>query len=186
MSDAIEIRVARTDEYAAIDALIREAYAHDYGLSDESDDPVRRAAVRAEEHTVWVAHSGDGALLGSVTTRRPGGPSLQEDTAADELDLRLLGVAPAARRLGVGAALMHHLIAQARADGWRQVLLKTAPNMVGAHRLYETLGFDRAPERDGLWIGGRKVFDLFTYVLPLAEAAGPAEQSAPAAAAAPR
>lgn len=39
--------------------------------------------------------------------------------------------------------------------------------MTPAHRLYDALGFTRVPERDGLWIGGVKQFDLYTYVMPL-------------------
>lgn len=167
MSARIKVREARPDEYAAVDELIREAYAHDYGSSAESDDPMRRAEVRAELHTVWVAVAEDGSLLGSATTRRRGGPALHEDVAADEIDLRLLGVSPKARRLGVGAAIMRELEGHARAENWRALVLKTAPNMVGAHRLYESLGFERAPARDGLWIGGTRLFDLFMYVLPL-------------------
>lgn len=35
--------------------------------------------------------------------------------------------------------------------------------MTGAHGLYESLGFERYPDRDGLWIGGEKVLDLIAY-----------------------
>ncbi|MBN9612037.1 MAG: GNAT family N-acetyltransferase [Actinobacteria bacterium] len=163
MAAVIDIRRARPEEFDAIDELIRQAYAHDYGPSDESGDPMHRARVRAEDFDVWVAVEGEASLLGSVTTRRRGGPSLHEDVAPDELDLRLLGVSPAARRRGIGAALMGHVASEASRSGFDWVFLKTAPNMRGAHRLYEQLGFARVPDRDGLWIGGNKVLDLFSY-----------------------
>ncbi|WP_164512788.1 GNAT family N-acetyltransferase [Leucobacter chromiireducens] len=169
---SVTVRAALPGEYAEIDELIGAAYAHDYGERDAGGDPFHAAAVRARVADVWVAAEGDGPLLGSVTTRRAGGPPLHEDVAADELDLRLLGVSPAARRRGVGAALMRDVAARAAAAGFRTVVLKTGPAMLGAHRLYETLGYERRPERDGLWIGGERTLDLFTYAFPLARRGG--------------
>ena len=165
--DEIRVREARPEDFAEIDELIVAAYAHDYGPSEERGDPMRTAAGRATDFDLWVAHDADEVLLGSITTRRPGGPPLHEDFASDELDVRLLGVSPLARRRGVGAALMARVATHAKAAGFRAVALKTAPNMAGAHRLYDALGFTRVPERDGLWIGGVRQFDLYTYVLPL-------------------
>lgn len=169
----LEIRRAQAGEHAGIDELLRAAYAHDYGPSGSAGDPMHRADVRARAHDVWVAIDSDGLFVGSVTTRRPGGPSLHEDVAETELDLRLLGVSPLARRRGIGAAIMRHIEDVARDAGWSAVTLKTAPNMSGAHRLYEALGFSRTPERDGLWIGGERVLDLFNYVLPLSAGVEP-------------
>ncbi|GAA1627680.1 hypothetical protein GCM10009805_22490 [Leucobacter chromiireducens subsp. solipictus] len=163
----IRVRSASSADFAAIDAVIDAAYAHDYGPRAGGTDPMHRAAERAREHDVWIAVDAHGTTLGSVTTRRLGGPPLHEDVATDELDLRLLGVSPAARRRGVAASLMREVAARAESQGWRAVVLKTAPDMRGAHRLYEALGYARQPERDGLWIGGEKLIELFTYALPL-------------------
>lgn len=162
----LEISLARDGEFEAVDRVIAAAYAHDYGPSDYSRQSFR---TLAEQFDVWAAREG-GEVIGSVTTRRRGGPGLHEDARPDELDLRLLGVSSAVRRAGVGAALMRHVIAEAAGAGFAAVFLKTAPNMHGAHRLYEALGFERAAERDGLWIGGSKVLDLFSYRYALAPA----------------
>lgn len=169
----VAIRLARPGEFPAIDRLIDDAYAHDYGRDEDHDSPMSASAFRAVDFDVWAAADPDpgsddtGTLIGSVTTRRRGGPPLHEDFRPDELDLRLLGVSPLARRRGVGAAIMRAVIAHAESIGFAAVALKTAPNMHGAHRLYESLGFVRAPERDGLWIGGERVLDLYTYRYPL-------------------
>lgn len=163
----LEIRLARPEEYAEIDELILAAYSHDYGPSEGGGDVMRAAAARAPIFDVWVARGANGELLGTVTTRRAAGPSLHEDVADHELDLRLLGVSPVARRQGIAAHIMQHVTFHAAAAGFSAVFLKTAPNMTGAHRLYESLGYQRASERDGLWIGGERVFDLFSYVYPL-------------------
>lgn len=172
----VVVRLARPEEYEVIDPMLEAAYAHDYGPSDGNSDPLRFARARAELFDVWVAIESDAenesagggsAILGSVTTSRLGGPGLHEDATPDELDLRLLGVAPAARRRGIAASIMRHVIAHAAATGFEAVVLKTQPRMHGAHRLYEGLGFQRTPKRDGLWIGGEKVLDLLAYRYPL-------------------
>lgn len=168
MSERILIRAARPSEFEAIDSLIEAAYAHDYGPPSGGRDAMHSAAARAQRFDVWVAHDATGELLGSVTTRRAEGPPLHEDVREDELDLRLLGVAINARRRGVASELMRFVGERATASGFRAVVLKTAPNMVGAHRLYEAIGFERDSGRDGLWIGGERQFDLLTFVYEIA------------------
>lgn len=163
----LEVRRVRADEYAALDALILEAYEYDYGPSTHSEETSRRSEVRERVYDVWSAHDRAGELVGSVTTRRPGGPPLHEDFGDDEFDLRLLAVAPTARRRGLAGLLMQHVIDEGRSGGWSAVTLKTAPYMTSAQRLYESLGFERAYENDGLWIGGVRQFDLFAYRLRL-------------------
>lgn len=165
------IHLASTEDFVEIDELILAAYRHDYGPSEASADPMRTAAARAEQFDVWAARDERGLLLASVTTRRAGGPSLHEDVADNELDLRLLGVSPTARRQGIAASLMKHVAAHAARQGFTAVFFKTAPNMSGAHRLYESLGYRRDRDRDGLIIGGKKVLDLYSYTAPVSELA---------------
>jgi ribosomal protein S18 acetylase RimI-like enzyme len=53
-----------------------------------------------------------------------------------------VGVVPAARRLGVGEALMQGLLAEARARGLRRVTLEVIEENEAAFRLYDKLGFE--------------------------------------------
>lgn len=190
---SIRIRLANPEEHDAVDELVRAAYEHDYGPREHGDDPFRLSAHRSRVADVWVAVEeriraidplvgsgvplGDAGLirssklLGTITIRRAGGRSLQEDTHDDELDFRLLGVDPKARGRGLGTLLTEHAIALARSRGLEGVFLKSAPDMLGAHRLYESLGFTRAPHRDGLVIGGEIVLDLYGFELPLGPSA---------------
>jgi ribosomal protein S18 acetylase RimI-like enzyme len=48
----------------------------------------------------------------------------------------------------VGARLTAHCIARAREEGAGYLALHTAPAMLAARRVYERLGFRRAPEHD--------------------------------------
>ena len=166
----IQVRLATPADYAAIDALVEAAYAHDYGAQEAEVDPdsMHFARNRAAEFDVWIAFlPGVTEPVGSITTRRLGGPPLHEDVLDDELDLRLLAVSSAVRRKGIGAQLMRFVEQHTAEQGWRAVFLKTAPHMSGAHRLYESLGFERDSARDGLWLGGEHQFHLLTYVKPV-------------------
>jgi ribosomal protein S18 acetylase RimI-like enzyme len=60
----------------------------------------------------------------------------------------MLAVAPSAQGRGVGRALSVECIDRARARRARRVALHSTPWMQTAHRLYESLGFVRAPDRD--------------------------------------
>ena len=60
----------------------------------------------------------------------------------------MLAVAPAARRSGVGEALVRLVLDRFREQGATAIVLSSLPQMVDAHRLYERLGFVRTPQRD--------------------------------------
>jgi ribosomal protein S18 acetylase RimI-like enzyme len=68
---------------------------------------------------------------------RPIGPTIGE--------VRRLYVAPAARRRGVGRALMERLLADARAIGYHRIRLGTLEEKTAAQALYRTLGFVEIP-----------------------------------------
>jgi ribosomal protein S18 acetylase RimI-like enzyme len=60
----------------------------------------------------------------------------------------LLAVPPAWRGEGVGELLVAECVRRAREMGARELGLHTSRSMRAAMRLYERLGFVRAPERD--------------------------------------
>jgi ribosomal protein S18 acetylase RimI-like enzyme len=63
-------------------------------------------------------------------------------------EMRLLAVAPAARGRGIGAALVHECIRRARRSKATALTLHTSDVMQVAKRMYERIGFIRAPELD--------------------------------------
>ena len=62
--------------------------------------------------------------------------------------IRLLGVSPNARGLGIGQALMKESLRRARADGARTMGLHTTALMDVARAMYLRLGFKRVPAHD--------------------------------------
>lgn len=144
----MQIRLAEPSELDAVGALTLEAYAVDgvIGADHPYAASLRDTRTRAQDAELWVA--GDGSdLLGTVTWCPPGS-SLQEVAGPGEGEFRMLAVAASARGRGVGEALVEHCLARARATDLDVVVLSTGDWMHAAHRLYERLGFQRAPEHD--------------------------------------
>jgi ribosomal protein S18 acetylase RimI-like enzyme len=60
----------------------------------------------------------------------------------------MLGVSPAAAGTGVGRALVQRCVDRSRELGDESLVISSLPSMTNAHRLYERIGFERAPQRD--------------------------------------
>jgi GNAT superfamily N-acetyltransferase len=149
VSEGIEIRLARADEYAAAGELTLDGYVHDEFLTRETDyaEHLLDAATRADEGELVVAVDEDGALLGTVTFCPPGSP-LRELSRDGEAEFRMLAVAPAARGRGVGRALVEYCFTRARELGLAEMVICSMSRMTAAHRLYGAMGFERAPGMD--------------------------------------
>jgi len=167
--EAIAIRSVRLAEYAVAGDLVVEAYRT---LGDEGDEfyeqQLRDIGGRVEESDVLVAES-EGRVVGCVTFV-DGLKPLSEVEDPDAATIRMLGVATEARGRGIGEALIRACIDRARASGRRRVRLDTRTSMAGAQRLYERLGFRRAPDHD--WSPAPGIL-LLGYVLALDAAAVP-------------
>ena len=147
----VRVRVVEPGELERVGDLTAHAY-----VSDELLDPghwyvdeLRDAATRAERATVLVAVEDD-IVIGTVTLADAGSP-FAEIAHAQEFEVRMLAVDPAARGRGVGELLMRAAIERAIGWGAHAVVLTTLPEMVAAQRLYERMGLRRTPERD--WTG---------------------------------
>lgn len=103
--------------------------------------------TRARDGVLMVAVDGD-HLLGTVTWCPPGSPFRELSTHDDQAEFRMLSVAPEARERGVGSALVDWCIAEARSTGIAEILLSSLPEMLPAHRLYESRGFMRRADLD--------------------------------------
>ena len=159
---AFVVRPAREEDFAAVEALTVRVYIGE-GYSLPAIEPwLRDVATRAAATELLVAvDSITDQVVGSVSLMTQSGSYVQI-TQAGEAEFRLLAVDDAARRRGSGEALVQACIERARAFGCSRLVLSTQPSMVSAQRLYERLGFRRAPERD--WQtssgGSRLVYSL--------------------------
>jgi ribosomal protein S18 acetylase RimI-like enzyme len=169
VTGGVHVRVARPEEYDQAGALTAEAYRADglLALDEEYETELRDAAQRAREAVLLVATvpadpdaagvppgasapTGPAApevVVGTITLA-PYGTSYAEIAEPGELELRMLAVAPEARRRGVAERLMSAALREAVARRARRVVLSTLDEMAAARRLYDRLGLVAAPERD--------------------------------------
>lgn len=154
------IRRAAPREADQIAALWTEAYVT-FGVGGRSV-PYEAAdaleTLAAAELYVWPGPNG---VAGVVALRPPRSPLLA--VARDgEAELARLAVARRARGRGVGRRLAELCGRRAREEGWPAIALWSRAAQVEAHRLYESLGYLRAAERDSVDDSGlaRVVFRL--------------------------
>lgn len=168
MSDSrLTIRPVRTEDYDDVRRITRRAYLEAGYFTDEAHPYVAVLSDiehRAEHAEVWVAER-DGVIVGSVALTFAG--QRYTDIAVDgELEFRMLAVDPAVQRGGIGRAMVERIIDHARTlPGIEAVSLTSGSEMVQAHRLYESMGFSRVPERD--WVVPNEDIVLWVFRLAL-------------------
>jgi ribosomal protein S18 acetylase RimI-like enzyme len=153
----MEIRRARPEDYEEAGRVTALAY-REFGPSTSADPRLRHrneggwedyfarlanVAERAEMAIVFVAAE-DGRILGSVTLElRQRIGTDNNPLGPDQAHIRMLGVDPGARRIGVAKALMQRCIEESREAGKTLLTLNTTPMMQAAQTMYESLGFVR-------------------------------------------
>jgi ribosomal protein S18 acetylase RimI-like enzyme len=143
------VRPVREDELDAVGEVTVRAYKADgyFAGNDNYRPELADATTRFQESELVVAVDSDGTVLGTVTIAFPG-TKYAEISRDGELEFRMLAVDPAARRRGVGEALIRAVIERAREAGLPRVVMCSQSGMTGVHRIYERIGFRRLPERD--------------------------------------
>jgi putative acetyltransferase len=132
------IRIAEArwpEDHAKVEALFREYVASlgvDISFQNVDDElatlPGKYARPGGVTYLAWEAAEPAGAVAYRMV--EPG-----------VCEMKRLYVRPAFRGLAVGRALAEELIADARARGYRTMLLDTLTTMHAAQRLYRNLGF---------------------------------------------
>jgi ribosomal protein S18 acetylase RimI-like enzyme len=159
----LEVRTVRPEEYPEVGELLVNVYVGEGFSAPERTPALRNVEPLAAGGQLLVARDQRDGLVGTVTLVRSGA-SQAEIAHEDEAEIRLLAVTPVARGRGVGEALVAECIHRARHLGCRRLVLSTRPTMTAAQRLYERLGFVRAPERDWSKAGSARI--VFTMELP--------------------
>jgi ribosomal protein S18 acetylase RimI-like enzyme len=148
-SEGVMIRDATEGDAEAVVALWTEAYfAEGEGGRDRPYDRSEFEATAAAAVHLLVAEV-DGEVVGVVALLAPEEPS-RAVAREGEGELARLVVGSAARRGGTGRRLAERCEALARAEGWPAIALWSRAYQAAGHRLYESLGYERAPERDSV------------------------------------
>lgn len=121
--------------------------------------PTRRDAEKALADGGLTVFEEDGRILASVITSGVQPPEYAHVSWQRALDasqvrvIHLLMVRPSAAGRGIGATLMRHIEAQARAEGIRALRLDTGSQNAPAVHLYEKCGF-KIVARAAMQVGG--------------------------------
>ncbi|MFB9074771.1 GNAT family N-acetyltransferase [Citricoccus parietis] len=159
----VTVRDAQAEDHAAIAHLTVTSYI-DGGHIDPEDEYIANlqdVATRARQARVLVGEVEATALAGPATPSAAGtvvagsvvltlpGMPMSETAREGEFEFRMLAVDPRVQRRGVARALVRAAIDRAeQLEGIDAIVLTTMVTMTGAHRLYESEGFVRVPERD--------------------------------------
>jgi ribosomal protein S18 acetylase RimI-like enzyme len=157
----VSIRAAGEGDAEAVVALWTEAYFTEG--EGGRDAPYARSDFRATAASgayLLVAET-DGAVVGVVALLAPASPS-RAIAREGEAELARLVVSAAARRQGIGRALAGRCTELVRSQSWQAIALWSRRYQTAAHRLYESLGYRRMPDRDSVDASGheRLVFRL--------------------------
>ena len=146
----IQIREATPEEYAEAGAVTASAYREFVRGGDWEDylESIADVEGRADRTTIVVALDG-ARIVGSATLELTDRVEPDDDPALDpaEAHIRMLGVAPEARRRGIARALMADCMDRARGSGKAFLTLHTTERMAAAQQMYESLGFVRGADR---------------------------------------
>jgi GNAT superfamily N-acetyltransferase len=147
------IRAAEESDRAAIKEVLKSAYQqYELTLSKERWEKYKEnieQSVDSETTKARLVAVLDGEIVGSVflydgAETAYGAPQLDIDTPI----VRLLGVSPSVRGLGVATELIRSSAKLARDWGADTIHLHTSDIMDSAVRLYERLGFERAYDKE--------------------------------------
>lgn len=152
-------QAATADDIATVRVLLRE-YQTLLGVDLSFQD--FESEVRALPGTYAPPR---GRLLLATHNTIPVGCVALREAGGARAEMKRLFVRPRTRGLGVGKALVSHVLSEAIAMGYTEVVLDTLPTMSEAQRLYEQFGFkDTAPYRPNPIAGSRYLIKLLTKV----------------------
>jgi len=159
----ITVRLMRPEERGEVRAMLTEAYQpYAAEMPPHIFEGYLAGVLDTEEGNQLVALAND-EVLGSARHYPPGDATVP--LPPDWAWVRAVGVRPSARGIGVARAIMAHIAATAYPA--TAIALHTLDFMRAAVRLYERLGYERAPEYD--FPAGRGHFTAIAYRLDLRE-----------------
>lgn len=130
------LRTARSEaDYAGLEALIRE-YAAELDVDLYFQGFAREIADLRGCYEVALLAGPEARPLGCVALKRLSG---------ERCEMKRLYVRPEGRGLGLGRRLAEAIVDEARARGYRDMVLDSLERLDRAVAMYERMGFARAP-----------------------------------------
>ncbi|KAB7667770.1 GNAT family N-acetyltransferase [Bacillus sp. B1-b2] len=147
------IRDVKKEELSFIRNQRKSAYEeHEDAVSKEHWEALQKSILSdadIQPHVELLVAELDGIIVGSIALF-PAKVDAYEGKV-EELEypeIRLLAVPKSSRGHGVATALLNECFLRAKTKGYGYIGLHTGSFMLGAIRLYESLGFNRLPQYD--------------------------------------
>jgi len=144
--------------------ITRAGPAHPHALAE-----IHATAFPAGEAWPAAMIAGHLGMPGVFALIDEAGGMVLARTAADEAEILTLAVAPAARRHGLGRALVNATAAAARAQGATRLFLEVSARNEAARALYQAAGFKRAGLRRRYYADGADALILALDLTPAAD-----------------
>ncbi|MEZ6018158.1 MAG: GNAT family N-acetyltransferase [Planctomycetota bacterium] len=142
------LRDATTDrDWDEAAALLRRVYVGGGYTAAENAGPFMARATLEPAGQLILAVDEMDRVIGAVLFLHAES-ALRQLAHGAEREFRVLAVDERARGAGIGEALVQACVERAFDAGASAVAIWTQPRMHSAQRLYERLGFERAPARD--------------------------------------
>lgn len=149
--NALQIRDARESDRDAIREVTLSAFGEYAAVMPAHWEGYRNgilAALADVKSAEQIVGEREGAIVGAVLLYPAGAIFERSSFPLVCPEIRLLVVAPTARGLGIGGALMRECIRRARRSGASALTLHTSDFMHIGKGMYERMGFAREPELD--------------------------------------
>jgi [ribosomal protein S18]-alanine N-acetyltransferase len=144
----LDIRLLADGDVGALHALYTECFEEPFA---EASLRTLLASPGMWAALAWPPSSKDHRPSDSrATPCAPAGFAIARH-AADEAEIVSIGVRPAARRVGVGAALLADVMARSVAHGAAAIFLEVAEDNVAAIALYLSAEFEKVGRRPGYY-----------------------------------
>lgn len=152
------------DDLRGAGEIVRRAYfaLEGYPHDPDYDEIIADVSSRINDTLVLGAFVND-RLIGCLTYVGSVENVHAEHDDPGAASFRYFAVDPDVQGSGIGETMVRWVIDRARDDGKQRIHIHTLTMMTGAMRLYERLGFARAPEQDARWDD----IDGLAYVLAL-------------------
>ncbi|WP_448659760.1 ribosomal protein S18-alanine N-acetyltransferase [Sphingomonas sp. CJ99] len=148
----VQLLSGNATHLAGVDRIMRAAFDPRFG---EAWTQAQVGGMLALPGVALVLAAAEGAAIGFALTRR----------ILDEAELLLLAVDPAARKRGIGGALLRSVIDECRMHGVHHLHLEVRANNP-AIALYRRVGFVQSGVRPGYYRGvDRQLYDAHSYSL---------------------
>jgi GNAT superfamily N-acetyltransferase len=158
--------------------LLARAYGADRPLPPDYLDQLLHLERFLDIGELWGGWIGQ-TLAGGYLLIDNGLTGYVKDPPGPEVGFRILGVDPPWRGQGVARALLDQAVVWGRQRGAEAVALYTAPAMRPAHRLYESYGFVRQPERDSWVNSDQHPLWAYRYLIPPQPTSVPGQATPP-------